>query len=300
MLSRLRYTLRETFDSFRRNATLTIASIITAAISLFGVGLTLLSSHGFDNLLARWEGGVEMIIFMNPQASDDQLAFIESNLNEQSQFVASFEYCDVECSLAEADRVFAGEPGTRELLGPDNIPTQFKVVPTEGTDAAQLRLLADAFSQGPGVFDVGFPEDQISLISQLKSFFSFRLILLSGFLLFAAVLLIWNTIRTAIFARRREIEVMKLVGATDWFIRTPFVLEGLLHGLIGGILASIGLAVWNNQWTSGVEEFPEGSGFSALVVTDGYDVTVMMIMLGIGALAGAIGSGIAASKFLDV
>ena len=299
MISRIGYLLRETGASLQRNITLTVAAIITAAVSLLIFGLTLVIQHGFDNLLAQWEGGVEMIIFMNPQASDDQLAFIESNLNEQSQFVAGYEYCDVECSLAEADRVFAGEPGTRELLGPDNIPTQFKVVPTEGTDAAQLRLLADAFSQGPGVFDVGFPEDQISLISQLKSFFSFRLILLSGFLLFAAVLLIWNTIRTAIFARRREIEVMKLVGATDWFIRTPFMLEGLLHGLTGGILASLGLAIWNNQWTSGVAEFPEGSGFAALVVTDGYDVTVMLIMLGIGALAGAIGSGMAASKFLD-
>ncbi|MEM1332026.1 MAG: permease-like cell division protein FtsX [Actinomycetota bacterium] len=300
MLSRIRYTFRETFDSFRRNATLTIASIITAAISLFGVGLTLLSQHGFDNLLARWEGGVEMIVFMNPQASDDQLEFISTNLTEQTQFVQSFEYCDIECSLAEADRVLAGEPGTRELIGPDNVPTQFKVVPTEGTEVAQLSLLADAFAQGPGVFEVGFPEDQISLISQLKSFFGFRLFLLSGFLLLAAVLLIWNTIRTAIFARRREIEVMKLVGATDWFIRTPFMLEGLLHGLSGGLLASLGLAVWNNQWTSGVEEFPQNSGFAALVVIDGYDVTVMLIMLGIGAIAGAIGSGIAASKFLDV
>ncbi len=300
MLSRLRYTFRETFDSFRRNATLTIASIITAAISLFGVGLTLLSQHGFDNLLLRWEGGVEMIIFMNPQSSQDQLDFIATNLTEQSQFVESFEYCDVDCSLSEAERVLAGEPGTLELLNESNIPTQYKVVPTEGTDVAQLRLLADAFEEGPGVFDVAFPEDQISLISQLKDFFGFRLFLLSGFLLLAAVLLIWNTIRTAIFARRREIEVMKLVGATDWFIRTPFMLEGLLHGLIGGALASLGLLVWNNQWTSGVEEFPENSGFAALVVVDGYEVTVMLIMLGIGAIAGAIGSGIAASKFLDV
>ena len=76
MLSRLRYTLRETFDSFRRNATLTVASIITAAISLLGVGLTLLSQHAFDNLLARWEGGVEMIVFMNPTATEDQLTLV--------------------------------------------------------------------------------------------------------------------------------------------------------------------------------------------------------------------------------
>lgn len=300
MLSRLRYTLRETFDSFRRNATLTAAAIITAAISLLGVGLTLLSQHAFDNLLARWEGGVEMIVFMNPTATDDQQVLVEGALDSQGQFVESYTYCDEECSLAEAERVLAGEPGVLELLTLDNIPTQYKAVPTEGTDVSLLRQLSAEFAELPGVREVKFAEDQISLITQLQSFFGFRLLLLSGFLLFAAILLIWNTIRTAIFARRREIEVMKLVGATDWFIRIPFMLEGLLHGVIGGGLASVGLWAWNSQWTSGVREFPEGSGFAALVVTDGYDRQVMLIMLLIGALAGAIGSGIAASRFLDV
>ena len=287
MLSRLRYILRETFDSFRRNATLTVASIITAAISLLGVGLTLLSQHAFDNLLARWEGGVEMIVFMNPTATPDQLALVETALAGQDQFIESFTYCDEICSLEEADRIFAGEPGVRELL-------------TEDTDVELLRQVSDAFAELPGVFDVSFAEDQISLIEQLQSFFGFRLLLLSVFLLLAAILLIWNTIRTAIFARRREIEVMKLVGATDWFIRVPFMLEGLLHGIIGAGLASVGLWAWNSQWTEGVQNFPDNSGFSALVVIDGYDQTVMLIMLAIGALAGAIGSGIAASKFLDV
>jgi cell division transport system permease protein len=300
VLSRLRYTLRETFDSFRRNATLTAAAIITAAISLLGVGLTLLSQHAFDNLLARWEGGVEMIVFMNPTATGDQQVLVEGALDSQGQFVESYTYCDEECSLAEAERVLAGEPGVLELLTLDNIPTQYKAVPTEGTDVSLLRQLSAEFAELPGVREVKFAEDQICLITQLQSFFGFSLLLLSGFLLFAAILLIWNTIRTAIFARRREIEVMKLVGATDWFIRIPFMLEGLLHGVIGGGLASVGLWAWNSQWTSGVREFPEGSGFAALVVTDGYDRQVMLIMLLIGALAGAIGSGIAASRFLDV
>ena len=127
MLSRIRYTLRETFDSFRRNATLTVAAIITAAISLLGVGLILLSQHAFDNLLARWEGGVEMIVFMRPQATAEQLQLVEDNLSEQSQFIAEFSYCDEQCSLDEADRVLAGEPGVRELLDENNITTQFKV-----------------------------------------------------------------------------------------------------------------------------------------------------------------------------
>ena len=237
MLSRVRYTLRETFDSFRRTATLTVASIITAAISLLGVGLTLLSQHAFDNLLARWEGGVEMIVFMNPTATADQLTLVGDALTSSDQFIESFEYCDEICSLEEADRIFAGEPGVRDLLTEDTILTQFKAVPTEGTDVDLLRQVSDQFAELPGVYDVSFAEDQISLISQLQSFFGFRLLLLSVFLLLAAILLIWNTIRTAIFARRREIEVMKLVGATDWFIRVPFMLEGLIQGFLGGFVA---------------------------------------------------------------
>ena len=300
MLSRIRYTLRETFDSFRRNATLTVAAIITAGISLLGVGLTLLSQHAFDNLLARWEGGVEMIIFMNPNVTEDQRALLEANLDSQNQFIESWSYCDIDCSLAERDRVLAAEPGTRDLITADNIPTQYKAVPTEATDVALLRQVTDAFAEGPGVFEVVFAEDQISLIEQLQSFFGFRLFLLSGFLLLAAVLLIWNTIRTAIFARRREIEVMKLVGATDWFIRIPFMLEGLIQGLLGGVAAVGSMLFINWRWTQGVQDFPDSSGMTALVVVDGYQWTVAIIILLFGALVGMIGSGIAASRFLDV
>jgi cell division transport system permease protein len=102
------------------------------------------------------------------------------------------------------------------------------------------------------------------------------------------------------FARRREIEVMKLVGATDWFIRVPFMLEGLIQGFIGGVIACGGLWLINNRWTAGVSDFPPNSGFAALVVNDGYTGVAMLIIVGIGMVAGAIGSGIAASRFLDV
>ena len=119
-------------------------------------------------------------------------------------------------------------------------------------------------------------------------------------LLAVAVILIWNTIRTAIFARRREIEVMKLVGATDWFIRVPFVLEGLVQGLVGAAVSCGGLWVLNTAWSNGVAGFKAGSGVSALVVPGGYLNGVMVSLLVIGAVAGAVGSGVASSRFLDV
>jgi cell division transport system permease protein len=301
MFSRLAYTMRETFAGFRRNVTLTVAAIITAAISLLIFGLTLLIQDGFDNLLARWEGGVEMIVFVNAGTAPDGLTLIEDTLNQQvGTTIDSWTYCDVECSLADADRVLAGDPTTRELLTEANIPTLYKVIPNEATDVTFLRGLKNQYLTLPSVTTVTLAEEQLDLISKLQGFVSVYTTGLWIALMFASGLLIWNTIRTAMFARRREIEVMKLVGATDWFIRLPFMLEGLVQGLLGGLLAVVTLQFVNWRWTIGVEDFPDSSGMTALVVIDGYQWTVAIYILAFGALVGMIGSGIAASRFLDV
>lgn len=301
MFSRLAYTLRETLAGFQRNVTLTVAAIITAAISLLIFGLTLLIQDGFDNLLARWEGGVEMIVFVNANTAPDGLALIEDTLDQQTgTTIDSWTYCDVECSLADADRVLAGDPTTRELLDASNIPTLYKIVPNEATDVEFLRGLKEGYLTLPSVTTVTLAEEQLDLISKLQGFVSVYTTGLWIALMFASGLLIWNTIRTAMFARRREIEVMKLVGATDWFIRVPFMLEGLIQGLLGGMLAVGTLQFINWRWTIGVEDFPDSSGMTALVVVDGYQWTVALYILAFGALVGMIGSGIAASRFLDV
>jgi len=301
MFSRLAYTLRETFAGFRRNVTLTVAAIITAAISLLIFGLTLLIQNGFDNLLARWEGGVEMIVFVNANTAPDGLQLIEDTLNEQvGTTIDSWTYCDVECSLADADRVLAGDPTTRELLSADNIPTLYKVVPNDGTDVEFLRGLKERYLTLPSVTTVTLAEEQLDLISKLQSFVSIYTTGLWIALMLASGLLIWNTIRTAMFARRREIEVMKLVGATDWFIRIPFMLEGLIQGLLGGFAAVGAMLFINWRWTEGVKDFPDASGMTALVVIDGYEWEVALLILVFGAVVGTVGSGIAASRFLDV
>lgn len=301
MFSRLAYTMRETLAGFRRNVTLTVAAIITAAISLLIFGLTLLIQDGFDNLLARWEGGVEMIVFVDANTAPDGLTLIEDTLNQQvGTTIDSWTYCDVTCSLADADRVLAGDPTTRDLLDESNIPTLYKVIPNEATDVTFLRGLKNQYLTLPSVTTVTLAEEQLDLISKLQGFVSVYTTGLWIALMFASGLLIWNTIRTAMFARRREIEVMKLVGATDWFIRLPFMLEGLVQGLFGGLLAVVTLQFVNWRWTLGVEDFPDSSGMTALVVVDGYQWTVAIYILAFGALVGMIGSGIAASRFLDV
>lgn len=300
MLARLSYAFEETWASFKRNVTLTMAAIVTSAVSLLLVGSTFLIQRAFDNLLTRWKGDVELIVYVAAGATTDQVASIRTALESQPSVidVAKLRYLDQAQSYEEAQKLFAGDPGTLRLLTPQNIPSQFKVVPTT-QDSGLMRDLGEQFRNLPGVREVAYAQDVFDVVSRVSNFIRVATTVMSIVLLVVAVGLIWNTIRTAMFARRREIEVMKLVGATNWFIRVPFMLEGLLQGLIGGVLSCLGLWGLNSAWTRSVHDFND-TELAALVVTSGYVQWVMVMMLVIGAIAGAIGSGVAASRFLDV
>jgi len=300
MLARVSYAFRETWASFQRNVTLTAAAIVTSAVSLLLVGSTFLIQSAFDNLLTRWKGDVELIVYVRSDATTEQIQLIEQALRSQPSIidVDRLRYLDQAQSYAEAEKLFAGDPGTLRLLTPENIPSQFKVVPI-AEDSALVRELGEQFRQLAGVKEVAYAQDVFDVVSRVSQFIRVATTAMSVILLLVAIGLIWNTIRTAMFARRREIEVMKLVGATNWFIRIPFMLEGLLQGMIGGILSCLGLWGLNSAWSGAVEDFND-TELAALVVSDGYVQFTMIVLLGIGALAGAIGSGIAASRFLDV
>ena len=300
MLTRISYAFRETWASFQRNVTLTAAAIITSAVSLLLVGTTFLIQRAFDNLLTRWKGDVELIVYVRSDAAPEQIQVIEQALRSQPSIidVDQLQYLDQAASYTEAQRLFAGDPGTLRLLTPENIPSQFKVVPL-AQDSNLIRELGEQFRLLPGVREVAYAQDVFDVVARLSQFIRVATTAMSIVLLIVAVGLIWNTIRTAMFARRREIEVMKLVGATNWFIPIPFMLEGLLQGMIGAVLACGGLWGLNSAWTGAVLDFDD-TELSALVVTGGFVRWIMLLILLIGAVAGAVGSGIAASRFLDV
>jgi cell division transport system permease protein len=300
MIARISYAFRETWASFKRNVTLTMAAVITSAVSLLLVGSTFLIQRAFDNLLTRWKGDVELIVYVRSDADVNQIQVIEDALNSQPAVidVSKLRYLDQAESYAEAQKLFAGDPGTLRLLTPENIPSQFKVVPIS-QDSNLIRELGEQFRSLAGVREVAYAQDVFDVVARVSQFIRIATTAMSIVLLVVAVGLIWNTIRTAMFARRREIEVMKLVGATNWFIRIPFMLEGLMQGLIGGVLSCLGLWGLNTAWSNAVADFND-TELAALVVTDGYMRFVMFILLGIGAIAGAVGSGIAATRFLDV
>ena len=218
---------------------------------------------------------------------------------EDSPEVASFKYFDQQDSYEEFKRLFADSPEMVDSVRPEDLPPSYRVEPVN-KDADSVESLANTFRDRAGVKDVILASKTIQLIQDLSSALTLGIFVVATVLLGAAGLLILNTIRMAMFARRREIEVMKLVGATNWFIRVPFMLEGLVQGLLGAVVAIITLAVFQpffQGWLPKPEEIPLVSGFT---IGTGSLFGIYVLLGVVGALVGTIGAGVAVSRFLDV
>jgi len=293
------YVVRETTSNLGRNISITLASVLTVAVSLALVGGSLMLRTGIENATARWQGGIEFVVYMNINSTPDQIDSIARDL-EESPEVANFEYFDQEESYDEFKRLFADSPELVDSVSAEDLPPSFRVEPVN-KDADSVDSLAKTFSdRGAPVKDVIVASKTIRIIQDLSGALTLGIFVVAAVLLGAAGLLILNTIRMAMFARRREIEVMKLVGATNWFIRVPFMLEGLVQGLLGALVAILTLAAFQpffQGWLPDPEEIPLVNGFTVGTTS----LIGIYLLLGVvGALVGTIGAGVAVTRFLDV
>jgi cell division transport system permease protein len=147
------------------------------------------------------------------------------------------------------------------------------------------------------VKEVVYAKETVDTLLKVTYYMKWGIRTIAGVLLLSALLLILNTIRMAIFARRREVAVMKLVGATNWFIRIPFMLEGMFQGIVGAAFAI--LFMWFSRTV--IERIIEENSFLGdFVVTGGDVLGTGIFVLAVGAIVGGVGSAIAVSRFLDV
>jgi cell division transport system permease protein len=298
MALKLDYVIRETSTNMRRNVTLNIAAIVTMAVSLGLFGSAMLLRAGVDALSSRWEEGVEVIVFLERNITDEARDALQAEL-EGHPNVANVNYMDRDESMAEYRRIFENNPAmlAEGEKNPDLVPTSFRVAPS--TQDPQLILsMADQFSTSEGVLRTASALEGVRRLQSMSSTAQ-RLIFITALgLLMAALLLILNAIRMAMFARRREIEVMKLVGATNWFIRVPFMMEGVVQGVVGSGFAITFVYLVNKLMNSANRD--EMSVLAGMVATRGEVTMVMVVVVLLGIGIGAVGSGWALSRFLKV
>ena len=291
------YVAKETLTNLRRNLLLSTATMVTVAVSLSMVGVALLLRYGVDNATQRWKNGVEFEIFLNLDVTPQQQAHIEKELVGNSDVAkGGVRFVSQEEQYKLFRQYFNDEPEYLQNVKAEDLPSSYRVKPIV-KDVAVIREMGQRFESEPGVKQVEFAADTVKTVLNVSRWLQVAMGVVAGVLLFAAILLIFNTIRMGIFARRREIEVMKLVGATNWFIRVPFMLEGLVQGVVGAGVSFALVVLLRNLTEEPISHINLFSGFQIL----GSQVSSTgLLLMTIGAAIGAVGAGVAVTRFLDV
>ncbi|HET8991327.1 MAG TPA: permease-like cell division protein FtsX [Acidimicrobiales bacterium] len=280
----LRYAFKETFTNLWRNRMMTVAAVLTVAVSLSLVGSALLLKQSAAQASAQWQQGTRVTIWMQPNASQSEISSVKTQLAGMP-IVKDCQYFTQAQDYQQAKTLLPADEWS--VLTPSATPSSFRCVPTVPTDAFTVQ---STFTNQPGVYQVTAPEQQIRQMNHAIRILQIVFLALAAVLLLSATVLILNTIRMAIFSRRREVSVMKLVGATNWFIRVPFITEGFIEGLLGSAVAILAVTALHT-WYPLHNEFALNA--SALVGTN----TVVLV---VGVVIGSVGSAIAIRRFLDV
>ena len=292
------YVVRETTANLTRNITLTVASVLTVFVSLAIVGTTVLVRQGAQNMTRQFEGGVEFIVYLDPKINDKQLAVVRKDLKDNPG-IKNVSYVNKEDTYTLFKKLFKGQESILRNVRASDLPTSFKVEPIDKS-VTSVSELANLYRKQANIYDVTAATDVIREMKGMTTFVNNGLSVFAVFLLVASGLLILNTIRTAMFARRREIEVMKLVGATNWFIRFPFMLEGLVQGLIGGGLA-VGFVFLARRWIDELLNRSDGLKLLQNFSISSSDVTLAcLIVVATAVVLSVVSSALATRRFLDV
>lgn len=291
------YALRETGTNLVRNFMLSLATVITIGVSLWLFGGFFLFNYAVDNATQRWEGGIEFVVWMNPEATQEQNDVILDAINSSPE-IRDFQFVDQEAAFEEFKDIFADTPELIEVVTPEVMPPSYRIVPVD-PDADVVQELANQFIGRPGVKTVVSANDTIRDIQDLADRVGIVFFTGSVVLLAAATLLILTNIVSAIRNRGREIEIMKVVGATNWFIRIPFMLEGVAQAVIGAVMAWGGLVMIERfviQRFSQPDSLELMAGFR---VETGEFLFTSGLVLVIALVVSVIGSSIAVTRYLD-
>jgi cell division transport system permease protein len=288
---RLKMMLGEAVRSIGANVSTTVAATMTVLIGMFLLGLFI----AFATYAHSWSDHVkdELVVkvFFDRETPPQNVEAVRVKLDSDNRVK--------DIKFVSADEALEIMRRTRPDLFDTELPYNplgpaYTVIPKQ---AEETEGIAAALKpHPPGVHNVTYGEEKAKRILKVANVINSIFLLAGLILLVASTILIANTIRLSIFSRRREIEVMKLVGATNWFVRGPFMLEGLLCGLVGSVLAVILLFLSKEvALPSIIPRLDSGPGVQAIAFWAN-----ALILLGIGLLLGAAGSGLTLRRFLRV
>ena len=303
--SNLGYSLKEAGSHFARNLTTSLGAVITIFLSLFIIGLFIVGSAMLTSVIGDIEQEVTINVYVSDDASDEDVEAFGDKLAGWDN-VADVDFKskedarrDFESMSSNADETFAA------LDGENPLPRSFVVQmedPSQVADMAEQIKSDSDFIQiadnGDVDESVRYGQEEVSHLFQITRYIRIAAVVLVALLTFIAFIFINNTIRLSITARRREIAIMRLVGASNGFIRGPFITEGVIQALLGSLLAIGVLELFRNLLVPQVQN-SLGSLFNIMIPVNLYLMTYGALIL-VGIVIGLFGSAIAMRRYLKV
>ena len=292
------FFLREALRGLRRSSAPALAALLTVLLTAVVLGVFIPIVQATTGTANEVRSRVVVDVYIKDSATAQEKAALR-NAIESTANVKSVKYISKAeaLSLARGKNPKAFKEGT-ELLGSNPLPDSYRVTPEDPDKIGQIvqRLDANGEPQLAAIDEVRDREEDTNKILSATGLVKGLTAGMAVLLVLASIALIANTIRLSVFARRREVEVMKLVGATNWFIRWPFVIEGMIVGFFGGLLAVLLLAIVKTTFVD-----PLSERFALLAAPDTIDFPLLVVLLMLACIAvSAVGSGITLRRFLRV
>jgi cell division transport system permease protein len=293
---KLGFFLRETLRTMRRNAVPSFAAMASVLVTMLVLGVFIPIVQATTGAANEIRSRVLVDVYLKTTSRPDDIARVSFLLSHRTAHVKRVQFVSKQQAYLEQRKQ---NPEAYALLGSNPLPDTFRITPDKADNVVALKnalVSTSGAAADPAIDQVRDQKDQTQKILSATRVVKLTVAILAGLLIIASVLLISNTIRLSVFARRREIEVMKLVGATDWFIRWPFVIEGLVLGAVGGALAVVMLAVGK---VALIDPLTHDFALIAAPSTINFGLLIGVLMAASVAVASA-GSGISLRRFLRV
>ena len=291
-MPRFEYLFRETTSGLRRNGLVAFAAISTTFIALFLFGLSLLISRQVSLMIEATTGNVEVAVYLTDPVNPSTVSSLTKTLTDLP-VVANVDYEDKQEACDRFRTLFAEQEALVNNVDCDALPASLRV---KMEDPEQYSQVAAVLKGQPGIDQIVDQSAFLDRLFAVTRVFRVGVLLVAFVMLLSASILIANTVRMGLFARRKEIGIMKLVGATNWRIRAPFLIEGLFESLIGAgaaVLFLFGLKVAFINPLYGTIQFVPW-------VTNGDVIAVIPWLLIAGAVVAVVASMAGMRRFLDV
>jgi cell division transport system permease protein len=291
---KLGFFLKEALRAMRRNAAPSFAALAAIVVTMVVVGVFIPIVQATQGSANGVRNQVEVDVFMKTAATSAQ----ESRVKSELAGIKDVKRVTFESKAAAYKQQSTAHPGVYELLSTNPLPDTFHVIPANPSAALAIRATIDGNGHvlDPAIASVSNRTSDTKKVLEVTKLVTITAALLALLLILASVLLVGNTIRLSLYARRREVEVMKLVGATDWFIRWPFVIEGILVGAVGAVVALVILGVMKLALLD-----PLAGNWSLLRAPHTIPfLELVLVLIGAGIAVSAIGSGLSLRRFLRV